>query len=167
MMAQPSPIRLKEIERIAELIEPLCDGDEQLFSDMMEGESPVHDVIQRLHDHIASDGEMIAGIKARADDLAERRKRLEARVDNGKQAIGMVLRAAKLSKCELPEATYSVRDGKAKLVIIDPEAVPYEFTRVKEEPDKPAINAAFENKDELPNWLVREPARDVVTQRSK
>ena len=59
------------------------------------------------------------------------------------------------------------REGKAKLVVADPEAVPFDFTRVKQEPDKTAINAAFENEEDLPNWLTREPATDIITQRSK
>ena len=162
-----SPIKLNEIARIAELLGAMCDGDEILFADMMEGEAPAHDIIARIADAVALDQERLTGIKERAADIAARKARYEARIDAGKRAIGAVLRAAGLAKVELPEATWSVRDGNARLVVIDPEAVPFDMTRVKQEPDKIAINAAYENAAALPNWLAREPATDIITQRSK
>ena len=162
-----SPIKLNEIARIATLLEAMCDGDEILFADMMEAEAPAHDIISRLADAVALDQERLTGIKERAADIATRKARYEARIDAGKRAIGMVLRAAGLAKVELPEATWSVRDGKARLVVTDPEAVPFDMTRVKQEPDKTAINAAYGLSELLPNWLAREPATDIITQRSK
>ena len=162
-----SPIKLNEIARIASLLAIMCEGDEVLYADMMEAEAPAHDIIRRMGESIAADQERIAGIKERAADLYERKARYEARVSAGKAAIGVVLRAANLSKVELPEATWSVRDGKPNLSVVDADAVPFEMTRVKQEPDKAAINAAFATAEELPNWLVREPPTDIVTQRGK
>lgn len=162
-----APVQMAEIARIAEMLAPFCDGDEQLFSDMIEGETDVHYYVARLHGQIASDQELVTGITERAADLAERKRRLSDRMTANKVAIGQFLRAAKLGKIELPEATYSVRDGKSKLEIIDPAAVPPEYQRTKPEPDKTKINEAFADADTLPNWLVREPARDVVTARNK
>lgn len=162
-----SPIKLNEIARIAGLLATMCEGDDVLYADMMEAEAPAHDIIRRMADFIAEDRMMLSGIDLRIDDLVTRRKRIEGRINSGKQAIGVVLRAANLLKVELPEATWSVRDGKSNLVVVDPDAVPFEMTRVKQEPDKAAINAAFASEDELPNWLVREPPTDIVTQRSK
>ena len=166
-MTNASPIKLNEIARIASLLEQMCEGDEQLYADMMEAEAPAHDIIQRIADAVAEDQERLTGITERAADLSERKARYEARINAGKKAIGMVLRAANLPKGVLPEATWSVREGKPKLVVIDPEAVPFDMTRVKQEPDKAAINAAYATAENLPNWLVREPATDVITMRSK
>jgi hypothetical protein len=77
------------------------------------------------------------------------------------------LRAARLPKLELPEVTYSVRDGKPRLEVTSPLAVPEEYCAVKLVPDKAKINAAFADADSLPNWLVREPATDIVTGRAR
>jgi hypothetical protein len=159
--------RLAELARIAAELDVLCDNDEQLFADMMEGETDVHAYVQKLHDSLAGDQERLAGIKARADDLTERKRRYEARAAATKAAIGKVLRVALLPKIELPEATYSVRDGKPTLSVVDVAAVPDEFLRHKPEPDKPKINEHYADAADLPNWLVREPARDVVTARTK
>jgi hypothetical protein len=160
-------VRLAEIERIAEMLAPFCDGDEQLFHDMMTGESAVDHVASRIWEQVARDTEILAGIKERKSILAERQSRLERRAEVGKAAIGEVLRRAKLKKLELPEVTLSVRDGKPKLEIADKDAVPTAFQRATYAPDKTAINEAFEDSDALPNWLTRIPAKDIVTGRTR
>lgn len=160
-------LQATEIARIAEQLAILCDDDEALFADMLEAETDLYRIIGKLHQQIASDQELIAGITERQADLAERKRRLSDRVVATKAGIGQFLRAAKLAKLELPEATYSVRDGKPSLRIVDPAAVPEEYSRAKIEPDKTAINQAFADASTLPNWLARDPARDVVTARTK
>lgn len=156
-----------EIARTAEYLAPYCDGDEQLFLDMLEGETDLFRIVGRIHEQTARDDEMLVGIAAREANLKERKQRIGERVKASKAVIGKFLRAAQLARLELPEVTYSVRDGKPSLVVTDADAVPDEYRRVKSEPDKTAINETFAQVEALPNWLVREPARDVVTARTK
>lgn len=160
-------VQMGEIARIAEQLSILCDDDEQLFHDMLQGESDIDRIVQRIFDQMARDEEILAGIKQRQDAIAERKQRITARVAASKAAIGQFLRAGQLTKLELAEATFSVRDGKPSLRVLDPDAVPADYQRVKAEPDKPAINDAFKDADTLPNWLARDPARDVVTIRTR
>lgn len=160
-------IRLDEIRRIAEWLTEVCEDDERLFADMTEAESPAQDLLEQVYDRIASDEELLAGIKERQEALAERKKRLEHRRDMNREAIGKILRAAGIKKAELVECTVSVREGKPKLIVNDPDAVPAEYTRMNVEVDKKAINEAFADAEELPNWLAVSPATDVVSIRSK
>jgi hypothetical protein len=162
-----APIQMAEIARAVEFLAPYCDGDEQLFLDMLEGETDLHGIVGRIWEQVARDEETLVGIAARQASIAERKRRISDRVTASKALIGKFLRAASLAKLELPEVTFSVRDGKPKLEIIDPAAVPPEYQRAKPEPDKTKINEAFAQETSLPNWLVREPARDVVTARTK
>lgn len=162
-----NPITLAEIERIGNWLAEMCGDDERLFADMTEAEGPAQYVIERLHQERASALELIEGIKAREADLKARKDRLVNREITLKAAIGKVLRAAKLPKIELPEATYSVRDGKAKLSIVDPDAVPDTFKVPAFAIDKGLVNEAYADSDQLPNWLVRTDAQDVVTGRMK
>ena len=162
-----APVHMAEIARIAEQLDVLCGDDDLLFADMLVGETDIDRIVLRIHEQIARDEEMLVGITARQASLVERKERIKTRSVAAKAAIGKFLRAAMLPKLELPEVTYSVRDGKPSLVVVDPAAVPAEYQRVKAEPDKPKINAAFADADALPNWLTREPARDVVTGRTK
>ncbi len=161
-----------DLSRIAQAADELDhllggDDDERLFHDMMVGETDIDHIVQRIHDQIASDEEMLVGIKERAAALRERQQRIAARRDAAKALIGKVLRAGHLKKLELPEVTYSVRDGKPKLSVTDPDAVPGEYSRIKTEPDMALIKDAFADSETLPNWLVWQDATDVVTARSK
>lgn len=160
-------VQLAEIQRIATELDTLCGDDELLFLDMLEGETDLHGIIGRLHQRLAADQELVAGITERAADLAERKKRLSARIDATKAALGKFLRAAKLPKIEIAEATISVRDGKPNLEVVNPDAVPEALTRIRREPDKTAINAAYADADSLPNWLARTEATDIITVRTK
>jgi hypothetical protein len=160
-------MQLADVARIAGLLNTLCGDDDTLFADMVEGETDLFAIVGRLHQRIASDGELIAGITERQADLAERKRRLTDRTVATKAAIGQFLRAAMIPKIELPEATYSVRDGKSSLKIVDVDAVPEAYCTLVRQPVKAAINEAFADASELPNWLVREAARDVVTARTK
>lgn len=160
-------IQRQHIANVAEQIAPMCDGDTELLQDMLEGETDFLSIVTCLHEMRARDLEVLEGITARQSDLQTRKKRVEARADKVKEQIGSLLRIAQLSKVELPDATYSVRDGKPALKVVNEAAVPDEFLRQSFSPDKRAINEHFAQLEALPNWLVREPANDVVTARTK
>lgn len=160
-------VQMAEVARIASWLETLCDDDERLFADMLAGESDIDRIMTRLNEQLARDEELVVGITARQANIADRKKRINDRIAATKAAMGQFLRAGKLPKIELPEATISVRDGKPSLRIVDPAAVPAEYQRIKSEPDKTAINEAFAGTETLPNWLTSEPARDVVSVRTK
>ena len=161
-------VDLTQIARIAEELDVLLGGDdERLFHDMLTGECDIDHIARRAWEQVARDAEMLAGIGERQSALTERKQRVQARHDAGKAFIGKLLRAGQLAKLELPEVTLSVRDGKPALKVVDAGAVPADLCRTKSEPDKAAINEKFAQEAALPNWLVREPARDVVTARTK
>jgi hypothetical protein len=162
-------IDLSHIAQAADQLDMLLGGDddERLFHDMLVGETDIDHMVLRVHEQIASDEEMLVGITQREASLNERKQRIAARKDAAKALIGKILRAGHLLKLELPEVTYSVRDGKPSLRVVDPDAVPDAWQRIKREPDKAAINKDWTAAETLPNWLVREPARDVVTARTK
>lgn len=158
---------LSILSREAEQLDELCGGDERLFHDMLLGETNIDRIVLRIHDVVQDSQGMAKALGERIKEMQDREKRLEQRADSGKAMIGKALRIARLSKLELPEVTYSVRDGKPSLKIVDAKAVPEAFTVSKPTPDKRAINEAYEDSDQLPNWLVREEASDVVTARTK
>jgi hypothetical protein len=135
---------LTHIARTAEELDKLLGGDdERLFHDMLIGESDIDHVVTRIHEQAARDEEMLLGITERQGAIAARKQRIESRI------------------------TYSIRLGKPGLKVVDPEAVPEEYQRIKREPDKPKINETFAQSDALPNWVVRTPATDVVTARTR
>jgi hypothetical protein len=161
-------VDLTHIARLADDLDMLLGGDdERLFHDMLLGESDIDRIVLRIHEQIARDNEMLTGIAERKSALVERQDRIARRAEAGKALIGKVLRAARLPKLELPEVTYSVRDGKPNLKVVDAAAVPEALCRTTSEPNKAAINDIYAEASELPNWLVRGEVRDVVTARTK
>lgn len=159
-------IDLRQIRNAVEwLREHFGEDFDELLPDFVEGETDITRIVGRLHEQIARDEEIVTGIKARQATIGERKARIEARITASKATVGKFLRAAMLTKLELPEVTYSVRDGKPGLRVVDPEAVPEAYQRVKAEPDKTKINEAFTDAKSLPNWLVRTVPTDVVTAR--
>lgn len=160
-------INLSAIRVIAQNLRAECGSDDQAFIDCIEGETNAFEALESVHQSLSQDEELIEGITARMAALNARLDRVKARKDAKRRAIGQILRAAGLKKAELVEATVSVRDGKPKLVIVDANAVPSEYTRTKTEPDKTAINKAFEGAEALPNWLQSQPAKDIISFRSK
>lgn len=161
------PVKIAEIARISTDLANIIGDDEQCLADMVEGETDAAWLIQKLHDDLASDTELLTGIKAREAELKTRKERIAAAIQARKAAIGQVIRATGLSSWKLPEATYSVRNGKAGIEIVDKDAVPIEYQRATYAPDKAAINEAFADAETLPNWLAQTESRDVVTQRTK
>lgn len=162
-----TPIELAEIKRIAEFLREACGDDELAYVSMLEGETNAFEALELTHRSIQADEELLEGIAKRQQELAARKSRIESRRDAKRKAMGQILRAAGLKRAELVEATVSVRDGKAKLVVNDPEAVPEEYTRVKREVDKASVNAAFADAESIPNWLSRSDPQDVISIRSK
>jgi hypothetical protein len=162
-------IDLRHIAIAADELDKLLGGDddERLFHDMLIGETDIDHIVARIHEQVARDEETVVGIAERKAALLDRERRIKNRKDAGKALIGKVLRAGHLTKLELPEVTYSVRQGKPGLKVVDADAVPDELQRIFREPDKAAINDIYAEAKELPNWLVREPVRDVVTARTK
>lgn len=155
------------IAQMAEQIAPMCDGDEQLLQDMLEGETDLVSLASMLHEVRARDLELLDGIKGREDNLKARKARIKARAERFKEEIGKLLRAARLPNIELPEVTYSVRNGNAKLVVTDPLAVPEELNSVSWSPDMAKIKEAYAEAESLPNWLRHDPPKDIITARSK
>ena len=158
---------LAALKRDAEQLDELCGGDERLFHDMLLGETSIDRIIMRIHDVVQDSQGMASALGERIKEMQARKKRLETRADNGRAFIGKALRIARLAKLELPEVTYSVRDGKPSLEVVDVSAVPEEYLTYKPTPNKTQINADFDPAGDLPNWLVVREGGDIVTGRTK
>ena len=81
-------VQLAEIARIAEQLSVLCDDDEQLFHDMLQGESDIDRIVSRIHEQIARDQRIRrAGCQARARDPRAGRREAQVR-DHGTALLG-------------------------------------------------------------------------------
>lgn len=117
--------------------------DEDLTLDMVEGETSLFELIDRVMNDDAEDEAHITAIKARADDLRDRKARLERRQKARRGVVQAALDTAGIRKLERAEYTASLRAVAPSVEIVDPDAIPDELVRIKREPDKTAIKKAL------------------------
>lgn len=116
------------------------DDDPDLVEDVIEGETDFKEVLARADDQIAEAEMMAAAIKDRETALAQRRKRFEDRATFLRHCVTMAMIQANGDQAErplpftitLPTATFTVKDGKPKVIIEDESKLPAEFWRVPE-----------------------------------
>ena len=160
-------LTIAQIEAIKAHFGDALDDDERLWLDTLEGETDAHELIVKLLDRVEEAKARATALAEQIKDRSERRARFEAQERAARAAIMSVMRAAELRSLTLPQATLSVRDLAARLVIADAGAVPDDFTVIKRVPDSKAINDAFAEAADLPNWLTREAGRSSLTVRVK
>jgi hypothetical protein len=129
---------------------PELDADEVLRADMLEGSTHLDEFLSNVLRKIGATQTIIEGTKAYLDEIHERKSRMERREHALRQLIHKVMDTAGLRKRELAEATVSIRNGQAKVVIIEEGLIPDEFMRIKKEPDKTRIKAAIQAHEQVP-----------------
>jgi hypothetical protein len=155
-----------QVKAIADMLRD--EEDDILLADMLEAETDLHPMLEKLLGWIEQDEGNAAALKQQIDDRTERKRRFEARVAAKRDAVTALLDIAGLDKITLPEATLSVRQLPAKLAVTDPAAVPEEFTVSVPRPNLDAIKAHFNPADPiLPNWLRWDPPKSSLTIRRR
>ncbi len=119
--------------------------DEKLRADMLEGETNLHAVLERLLGVEREANSMADAVKSRISDLQERKARAECRKDAMRGLMLKLLQAANLQRAPLTEATISVTKGRDSVDIVDEKAVPKRFMKVTTTPDKTAIKAVLDS----------------------
>jgi Siphovirus Gp157 len=132
------------------LANPELAEDEVLRADMIEGSTDAFEFLRTVVRKIGMTEATAHGTTEYIAQLRERQARLERREYALRQLIHKVMDTADLRKCELPEATLSIRAGQPKVVILNEAELPQEFMRVKTEPDKTKLKAAMQAHEHVP-----------------
>lgn len=120
------------------------EGDEQLYADMLEGSTDLHEWVRYLLDKIEEDEGATKVLAEQIGDRQARKSQAGNRIERRREAIQAFLECAGIDKLTLPEATLSVRKVAPKAVVTDEAAVPEHLCRVKRSPDMAAIKAEVE-----------------------
>ena len=129
---------------------PELADDEQLRADVLEGETGITEIMERLYSVECEAKGFSAGIKERQSDLAARKKRYEHKVEAMRRLMLLVLNRADLPKMEMTEFTVSTRKVPPAVVVDDPASVPFEFGSSTWSPDKKLIKAALADGTDVP-----------------
>lgn len=121
---------------------PELADDEDLRADMLEGETDLKGVLEKLLGAMREAETMFAANGERVNALLERMNRFTAKKDAMRSLIQMLMDRAGLQKLQLPEATLSISYRKSSPVVTDENALPDEYVKIIRKPDMAKIKEA-------------------------
>lgn len=129
---------------------PEMTEDEELRADMIEGETDLHRLVDRIL-RIALDAKTMAeAVKARKQEIEARQKRYERKEEGAKKLLRDVLLAADLSKVTLPDATVSITKPRTKVVVTSVDDLPQGYYQIERKPKTADIKATLEAGETIP-----------------
>lgn len=140
--------------------------DEDFAADVLEGETDLFSVLERLEGQVFEAEATAQAITDRKRALDERKARFTARAEAIREMMGGLLDAAGLSKAMLPGATITLRPASPKVVVIDEAGLPDAYWRTKREVDKAALATALKSGTEVPGAMLSNGGRTLQIRRS-
>lgn len=127
--------------------------DEQTIADTLEAESSLVEKSQSVAFVIRNMETFAAAVKAEADAMAERAKRVQKRADSIKTYLHNCMNLAGVQKIEHPQFTISIRKNPESVQIFEEKLLPPDYLReipASYAPDKALIKQAIKDGHEVP-----------------
>lgn len=122
--------------------------DAQAIADTVEGETSLHEAIEKGLRRIAEIEILETGIKATMENLKARQSRLIEQKEGLRTSLTVAMEIAALPKLETAVGTISLKKVPPKLQIVDEAAIPSRFFKPQEPRlDKIALAAALKAKE--------------------
>ena len=115
---------------VRESIAAVTTDDDELLADMIEGETDLFEIIDRLIARRAENMALAAGAAQHIETMRGRRERFERLAEQDRTLITQAMLIAELPSVRRPVATLSLSARAAKLVIDDEAAIPSSFWKV-------------------------------------
>lgn len=124
--------------------------DDELRADMIDGETDFSTVMSRALNREREARAMVEAIKARTEDLTERRRRFERRIEAMRSLMLSLMSAADQTSVVLPEATISMAKGRETVEVTDVDALPQGTYRTVRQPDKATLLNLLKSGEQIP-----------------
>jgi ribosomal protein S18 acetylase RimI-like enzyme len=132
----PANVRM-QIEMLRVRCPDLWDNDDEaLLTDMLEGETSLHDFMGRLIWQVKEAEGAVLHAKHLISESKKRQAKFERRIEALRELALRLMLQAEVKKLELVLGTISVRSGVQKVVVTDEAALPDNCVRIKREPNK-------------------------------
>jgi len=141
---------------IAKLIAayPELEDDESLRADSIEAQTNALRIIERALAE-RQDADMMAGaVKTREMELSMRRGRFERKAEAMKTLIKNIMRAAKLDKLTLTEASISLTKPRNSVEVHSVDDLPQGYFKTVRQADRTAIKSALEQGEDIPGAFL-------------
>lgn len=129
---------------------PEIEEDDDLKADMLEGETDLHTIANRIIKRKLDARAMSAGIKERKKEISERQARYERQENGYTNLLKSLMIAADVDKLTLPDATISVTKLRVVVEITNEDDIPQGFVEIKRVPKKDEIKQALQAGEEIP-----------------
>ncbi len=129
---------------------PQLADDEELFRDMLEGNTRFNEIMDRLLIEMRDNETLSDAAAARIGKLKERQTRLTHRMNFYRSLMHRLLTVTGIQSVALAEAKVSIMKSPEKVIITDESAVPDAFMKITKEPNKTAIKNAIKSGTYVP-----------------
>lgn len=167
-MARLDPIREAEAARVLrESLAQVDADDDVLVLDMVEGETGLFEAVDALLRRIGENRAMVTGTDVELTNLADRKRRFEARIDADRALLEQAMMVADIPKLERPGATLSLSTRAPKVEVSVEADIPAEFWKVGDPKlDKKAVGEALKGGRAVPGACLSNAA-PTLTVRTK
>lgn len=167
---KPRPSLRSELEAVQELrasYAAIMADDPDAAADIIEGETSLFDVFDRMIAHNVTDKAMAEACDRAIADMEARRKRFTDRIDRRRVLIEQAMLIADVSKVERPLATLSLTTRQPSIIVLDEAAIPADFWKAGEPKlDKALLKKALSDGAAIPGAALSNAAPSL-TIRSK
>lgn len=112
-----------------QLTERFPEADEETLSDTMEGLTSLHEKLGAVIRSQLEDRTLSKALRARIEEMQERSRRLEYRVEQKRDLVTTVMERAQIKKIVEPDFSVHMRQGPRPLVISDEAVIQEEYWR--------------------------------------
>lgn len=127
------------------------EDDTDLIRDMIEGETPLRNLIAWGAEQNVTDAGMVDGLKEAIAKLIDRKARIEQRIELRRVALLAAMQTAEIQKIETPAGTLSRKAVPPTALILEESLIPSAYF-VAQDPklDKRAVLVALKEGKEVP-----------------
>lgn len=136
-------VKMRAAEALIEQLRAVAGEDDDFLADLIEGQTDVFDILERIAQAEFDDQILLTGIKDAQAKLAERKRRTEARIETARSLVAATLYHLGLKKHRFGIGTYSVSPKPLTAIVTD-EALIHSMFWKPQPPalDKKALNEA-------------------------
>lgn len=134
---------------------PDIEEDVQLLADTIEGETSLHEILEKALSARQEADMMVSAIKEREAALEARRKRYEAQSAAYKALMLSLMQYAAQDKVPLVTATLSISKGRTSVEVENEDELPQGTYSTKRVPDKAAIKRMIDAGETIPGASLK------------
>lgn len=138
-----------QIEALKALYPEMAE-DADLLADMIEGETDLERVLDKVLTFTLDARAKAAATKSRKDEMGERQNRFERREQSGRTILLQLMEASGQSKIVLPEATLSITAARTSVNVTNVDDLPQGFFKTERKPLSSEIKKSLEKGERIP-----------------